>query len=68
MLEAVIGLLLGLAADVGGTCVLGPDDSVSRPFPLSRPPVGDFTHNVSAQDCSRVVLFPLLLPTAVAAP
>ena len=68
MLEAVIGLLPEFAANVGGTCILGLGGSVHRPFPLSWPLAGAFTRNVFAQDCSQAVLFPLLLPTAVAAP
>ena len=68
MLEAVIGLLPEFAADVGGTCVLGLDGSVAGPFPLSWLPAGAFARDVFARDCSQAVLFPLLLPTAVAAP
>ena len=48
MSEAVIGLLPGLVADIGGTCVLGLDGSASGPFPLSWPPVRAFACDVFA--------------------
>ena len=59
--EAVIGLLPGFAADIGGTCILGPDGPDSGPFPLSWPPVGAFAHDVFTRDCSRAVLFLFIL-------
>ena len=48
MSEAVIGLLPGPVANIGGTCVLGPDGPASGPFPLSWPPIGAFARDIFA--------------------
>ena len=67
MSETVTDPFPCLVANIGGTYVLDPDGSASGPFPLSVPIVGAFACDVYAQDCSRAMLLPLLLPGAMAA-